>query len=340
MDGDRLTTLGMFGIALAVLAVVVWIIGAEEVLGALEAADRSVLPVLLAVVVVWLTAWGLALWTVLRAIGAPVSVPMAVALFAAAVFSNNVTPFGQAGGEPVSGLLISTAADSDYETGLAAIASVDTLHFLPSIGLGIVGLVYLLAGAVELTEDLLVATVGVVVLVSLIVTAATLGWRYRDRVRTGIVGVVTPVAGSLGGVIPGRSPPGRADIEQRVDGFFLAVGRVANSRRTVAFAMGCSALGWTCLAGALWLSLYALGHSVPFAAVLFVVPVGSIAGVTPLPGGLGGLEAAFITLLVPTTGLPASVATAGVLIYRGATYWLPVLVGGGVATVLGSRARQ
>jgi len=62
--------------------------------------------------------------------------------------------------------------------------------------------------------------------------------------------------------------------------------------------------------------------------------------VTPLPGGLGGLEAAFITLLVPTAGVPASVATAGVLIYRGATYWLPILVGGGVATVLGSRARR
>ncbi len=340
MDGDRLTTLGMFGVALAVLGVVVWIIGADEVLGALGAADRSVLPVLLAVVAVWLTAWGLALWTVLRTIGAPVSVPMSVALFAAAVFSNNVTPFGQAGGEPVSGLLISTAADSDYETGLAAIASVDTLHFVPSIGLGIVGLVYLLAGAVELTEDLLVAAVGVVVLVGLIATAATLGWRYRDRVRTAIVRFVTPIAHTLGGVIPGRSPPERADVEQRVDGFFVAVGRVANSRRTVAFAMGCSALGWTSLASALWLSLYALGYTVPFAAVLFVVPVGSIAGVTPLPGGLGGLEAAFITLLIPTTGVPASVATAGVLIYRGATYWLPILVGGGVATVLGNRARR
>jgi uncharacterized protein (TIRG00374 family) len=340
MDGDRLTTLGMFAVALAVLSVVVWFIGADAVFDALGDADRSVVPALLAVVVVWLSAWGLALWTVLRTIGAPVSIPLAVALFAAAVFSNNVTPFGQAGGEPLSGLLISTAADSEYETGLAAIASVDTLHFVPSIGLAIVGVVSLLAGAVELTEDLRVALLGVVVLVGLIATAATLGWRYRDRVRGTVVRVVTPIAGTLGRLIPGWSPPDESDVAERVDGFFAAVGRVATSRRTIAFAMGCSALGWTALAGAMWLSLYALGYTVPFAAALFVVPVGSIAGVTPLPGGLGGLEAALITLLVPTTGVPASVATAGVLIYRGATYWLPVLVGGGVATVLGNRARR
>ncbi len=340
MDGDRLTTLGMFAVALAVLGVVVWVIGADEVFDALGGTDRSVLPLLLAVVVVWLTAWGLALWTVLRAIGAPISVPMSVAVFSAAVFSNNVTPFGQAGGEPVSALLISTAADSEYETGLAAIASVDTLHFVPSIGLGVVGLVSLLAGAVELTDDLLVAALGVVVLVGLIVTAVTLGWRNRQRVRTGVVRIVTPVAGALAKLVPGQSAPSPAHVEERVDGFFAAVGRVANSRRTVALAMGFSALGWVSLAASLWVSLYALGHSVPFAAALFVVPIGSIAGVTPLPGGLGGLEAAFITLLVPTTGVPASAATAGVLIYRGATYWLPMLFGGGVATVLGSRARK
>jgi uncharacterized protein (TIRG00374 family) len=340
MDDDRLTKLGMFAVALVVLGAVVWVIGADAVFDALGGADRSVVPALLAVVAVWLSAWGLALWTVLRTIGAPVSVPMSVALFAAAVFSNNVTPFGQAGGEPVSGLLISTAADSEYETGLAAIASVDTLHFVPSIGLAVVGLVSLLAGAVELTEDLRVAVLGVVVLVGLIATAAALGWRHRERVRATVVRVVTPVAGALGRVLPGRSPPDRTDIAERVDGFFTAVGRVATSRWTVAFAMCCSALGWVSLAGAMWLSLYALGYTVPFAAALFVVPVGSIAGVTPLPGGLGGLEAAFITLLVPTTGVPASIATAGVLIYRGATYWLPILVGGSVATVLGARTRR
>ena len=73
---------------------------------------------------------------------------------------------------------------------------------------------------------------------------------------------------------------------------------------------------------------------------MFVVPVGSIAGATPLPGGLGGLEAAFIALLVPTAGVSASGATAAVLIHRGATYWLPTLFGGGAAAVIGADSRR
>ena len=340
MNGDRLSTLVGFLAALAVLAVVVWVIGIDDVLGALQRADRSVLPIVVLAAAVWLSAWGLSLWSVLRAIGTPIPAPKAVFVFSAAVFSNNITPFGQAGGEPVSAMLISSVADSEYESGLAAIASVDTLHFIPSITCAIVGFVYVVAGAAELTRNVVVAAAGAVVLVAVILTAATLGWRNKERVETTLIHVVTPIAGLIARVVPGREPPEKTDIERRIEGFFLAVGRVARNRRTLATAMGFSAVGWVALSTSLWLSLYALGHVVPFAATLFVVPVGSIAGATPLPGGLGGLEAAFIALLIPTAGVSASVATAAVLVHRGATYWLPTLFGGGAATVIGTNHRR
>jgi uncharacterized protein (TIRG00374 family) len=337
MDGDRLSTLVGFLAALAVLALLVWLIGVDGVIDALARTDRSVLPAILLAAVVWLSAWGLALWTVLKAIGTPISAPKAVFVFSAAVFANNITPFGQAGGEPVSAMLISSVADSEYESGLAAIASVDTLHFVPSITCMVVGLVYVVAGAAQLTRNVVVAAGGAVALVAVILTLAVVGWRNQDRVEAALAGLVTPLLALLGRLIPGRQPPERADVERRIDGFLMAVGRVAQDRRTLVTAMGFSALGWLALSTSLWLSLYALGHAVPFAATLFVVPVGSIAGTTPLPGGLGGLETAFIALLIPTAGVPASVATAAVLVHRGATYWLPTLFGGGAAAVIGTR---
>jgi len=339
MNGDRLTTLAGFLAALVVLAVVIWVIGVDDVINALTMAETSVLVVIVGVAALWLSAWGLALWTVLAAMGTPVSAPRAIFVFSAAVFSNNVTPFGQAGGEPVSALLISTVADSKYENGLAAIASVDTLHFVPSIGFSLIGFVLVVAGAAQLTRNIVVAAGAAVVLVVLIVTAATLGWQNRDRVEATVARLVTPLLALLARLVPGRSPPDRSSVEHRIDGFFLSVGRVANDRRTIAKAMGFSALGWLALSTSLWLSLYSLGHTAPFAATLFVVPVGSIAGATPLPGGLGGLEAAFIALLIPTAGVSASAATAAVLIHRGATYWLPTLFGGGAAAVIGADSR-
>ena len=338
MNGDRLSTLVGFLAALAVLALLVWLIGIEDVLGALTQADRAVLPLIILAAVVWLSAWGLALWSVLRAIGTPISAPKSIFVFSAAIFSNNVTPFGQAGGEPVSAMLISSAADSEYESGLAAIASVDTLHFVPSITCAVVGFVYVVAGAAQLTRDVVVAAGGAVALIATILTLAALGWRNQDRVESTLVGIVTPILAVLGRLVPGRSPPDKTDIERRIESFFIAVSRVARDRRTLVTALGFSALGWVALSVSLWLSLYALGHAVPFAATLFVVPVGSIAGATPLPGGLGGLETAFIALLIPTAGVSASVATAAVLVHRGATYWLPTFFGGGAAAIIGTQS--
>jgi len=42
-----------------------------------------------------------------------------------------------------------------------------------------------------------------------------------------------------------------------------------------------------------------------------------------------------VALLVPTTALDPATAGAAVVLHRTATYWLPTLVGGGVAAALG-----
>jgi uncharacterized protein (TIRG00374 family) len=340
MNRDRVVTLLGFAGAFFVLLVVVWVIGVEDVLAALARANSRLLLLVVLAAACWVSAWGLSLWTVLGSIGSPIPAPRAIFVFSAAMFSNNVTPFGQAGGEPVSALLISTASDTDYETGLAAIASVDTLHFVPSIGLATVGFGFVLLSAAELTRNLVFAALAVAVLALIVPVGAYLGWQHRTRIEAVVVRMLTPIGRLAGRIVPRVTAPEPSDIERRIEGFFATVQRVARDRRALVTAMGFSALGWLALSSALWLSLLAIGYTVPFPAALFVVPVGSIAGVTPLPGGLGGLDAAFIVLLTATTGVTAPVATAAVLIHRGATYWLPTLFGGGAAAVIGSWSRR
>jgi uncharacterized protein (TIRG00374 family) len=340
MQSDRLATVAGFAGAIVVLGVLVWFVGVEDILTALSRADPRMLAFVVVASAIWMAAWGLSLWTVLRSIGAPIPARRAIFVFSAAMFSNNVTPFGQAGGEPVSALLISTASDTDYETGLAAIASVDTLHFVPSIGLATVGFGSILLGAVELTENVVVGAIAVAVLAMIVPAIALVGWYNRHRIEAAVVRAFAPVSRAVGRIVPGASPPEPEEVENRIEGFFRTIERVAGDRRALVTAMTFSAIGWISLAGALWLSVLAMGFSVPFFAALFVVPVGSIAGATPLPGGLGGLEAAFIVLLAATTGIAAPVATAAVLIHRGATYWLPTLFGGGAAAVIGSWRRR
>ncbi|MFB6143102.1 MAG: YbhN family protein [Halorientalis sp.] len=337
MNRDRSVTVLGFLAALAVLAVLFWLVGVGAVVGALADARLPLVALLVPVAAGWLAAWGLALYTVLRALDAPISAPRAVLVFSAAVFSNNVTPFGQAGGEPLSALLISEAADTEYETGLAAIASVDTIHFLPSVGLAAVGLTTVLLGSVAPGRNLRIAAAVVGALVVAIPVAAYLGWRYRYELEGAVVRGLTPLLTTLGRVVPRVDPPTAADIEHRIEGFFEAIDRVAASRTTLLTAVGFSLLGWVGLAGSLWVATLALGHPITYAAAMVVVPVGAIASITPLPGGLGGIEAAFIVLLVSTTGIPAAAASAAVILHRSATYWLPTLVGGATAAALGAR---
>ena len=52
----------------------------------------------------------------------------------------------------------------------------------------------------------------------------------------------------------------------------------------------------------------------------------ALAAVAPTPGGLGPLEAALVSLLT-VVGMAAGPAFSAVLLYRLATYWLPVAPG-------------
>lgn len=340
MDGERRATVAGFAGAVLVLVVLFWLVGVDNILAALASASPLIVATLLPVALVWLSSWGLALHTVLDALDEPVSVPRAIMLYTAAVFANNITPFGQAGGEPFIALLISQSADSEYENGLAAIASVDALHFIPSVGLATAGLALFAIRTVSLGRNLLIATGAVAVLAVAIPVAAYMGWRYRYELEAVVVRVFTPVIRAIGRLIPRQTPPDASVIERRIEGFFLAIDRVANSRRRLLVMLGFSLAGWVALATSLWLSVFALGYTIQFAAVMVVVPVGAIASATPLPGGLGSIETAFVVLLISTTGIPAAAASAAVVIHRGATYWLPTLLGGGAAAALGAAPGQ
>ncbi|MFW6018383.1 MAG: lysylphosphatidylglycerol synthase transmembrane domain-containing protein [Halapricum sp.] len=335
MNGDRWVTILLFLVAIAVLGALVWVAGVEETLAALGRARPSLVAVIVALTAVWLVAWGLSLYVVLGALGAPVSAPRAVLVFTAAMFSNNITPFGQAGGEPVSALLISEAADSEYETGLAAIASVDTLHFVPSIGMALIGIGLF---GLEAVRDVYLSVTILAGLFVFVIGVAVLVYHYHHRIERALTTVATPIVRTISRVIPGLTPPGSQAIHSRIRGFFESIDRIGTDRRALALAGGFSTVGWFVLGTALWTAAISVGESIPLAAALIAVPIGSIAGATPFPGGSGAIETAFAAILVSLTAVSNGGAVATVLVYRLATYWLPTIVGGLVAARLGAES--
>jgi len=338
MDFDERGILLGFLAAIAVLAALLWFVGVDDILAALSILDPVTFAVVIALGVVWLVSWGLALRRVLDSIGVEATAGDSFLLYSAAAFANNITPFGQAGGEPFSALLISRATGSDYEEGLAAIASVDTINFIPSIVLALVGLAYY--GFMFAFGDSVKLIVAVVVGLAVVVAAVGFGlWHYREKIKTALTSALSPVLGFVARIVPGFDAPPRPRLRERIASFYGSIGRVASNRRDLAFALAYSALGWFVMCIALWVTLRGLTPmAFPATVVFVVVPVATIAAITPLPGGAGGVEFAIVLLLVPTTGLTAVTATSAALVYRAATYWIPTVIGGVAAFILESRA--
>jgi len=322
---NRKVAVGFLGTAV-VLAILVYFVGTSEVIDTLALLDLRSVGLISLAGLSWLAAWGACLRTVLGSLDVDVSYVRGFLLYASAAFANNVTPFGQAGGEPFSAFLISRATNAEYERSLAAIASVDSINFLPSIALALFGLSYYTARFT--VGDRLVAVIGVVVALAIGIPAlAYLAWRHRQRVKTTVTHGLAPLLRRIGRLVPGFTPPTTESVRHRVAGFFDAIARVADDRHRLARAVGFSAAGWFFMCLTLWLSLGALGHTVPLPIVFIVVPVATVASVTPLPGGAGGVEFVLVLLLVPTTGITAATAATAAIVFRGGTYWLSTALG-------------
>ena len=99
------------------------------------------------------------------------------------------------------------------------------------------------------------------------------------------------------------------------------------ARSLVRLALPGSALVTLAYIGGLVASVAAFGASASIAQVGAVYLIASfIAAASPTPGGLGAIEAATIAGLTGI-GISSGPAVSAVLVYRLATYWLPVLPG-------------
>jgi hypothetical protein len=85
---------------------------------------------------------------------------------------------------------------------------------------------------------------------------------------------------------------------------------------------------WLIDAAALWVFLRAFGGSVPPDGLIVAFGLANVLAAIPLtPGGLGIVEGTYVPVLVGF-GLPRSTAVVGVVSYRIAQYWLPIMIGG------------
>lgn len=127
--------------ATILLVVLVAVIDPEKGLETMMSADLSVLgaafvlanSVILVNSIVWRE--------VLKGIGVPLSYTETVRLVLANTFINNITPFGNTGGEPIIAYYISKRFNLNKGRAFSAVLTADIINFSPLITSGIVGMI-------------------------------------------------------------------------------------------------------------------------------------------------------------------------------------------------------
>lgn len=111
-----------------------------------------------------------------------------------------------------------------------------------------------------------------------------------------------------------------AHLGSRIEGLVLDKGLLIR-------VLGWATINWTLDALSLWVFLRAFGGSIDLDALIVSFGLANVFSVIPItPGGLGLVEGIYIPALVGF-GLTRRTAAVGVLTYRVAQFWMPIVVG-------------
>jgi len=310
-----------FGIAGLVLLLLVDFVGTKDVLDRLADTDLGWLALGCLSTLLCLTAWGKAWQIVLGVAGVEESFRRLVVTYYAATFANYVTPLGQAGGEPFIAYVLSRDTEASYEDALASVVTADLLNLLPFVtfsGVGFAALLYQ-AQLPAVLEPFAAALFGVALGLPIL---AAVGWRFRFRLGRLLIRLAAPVVR--------RAPRLSVDsLRGRLRELNEAFQRIAKDPSALVRAVAFSYVGWIFFALPLYFSGLAVSDAtIPLLLVFFIVPASTLAGMVPSPGGSGAVEAALVVLIVALTPIADDGATAISILYRVASYFFALGIGG------------
>lgn len=325
-----------FGVAVTILAVFLWQVGFTEVVNT----AASIQPIYLAAGIFFSLLspilFGTAWWTVLKDV-INVSYLHGLYLFFAAQFANQMTPFGQIGGEPAVAYIVSQDADIDMSKCLGAILVGDIMNAIVSFSVFFLGAITFLLffsfntffAAFLLGAILLAILVGAVFFT--VWRKKNLVVRFVDRVGLKLLHVLDwfNIREKL------SEEEEKEALQEKTELFHATLRNRFADRRILLQAVFFLFLNMVAAITGIYLFLLGMGVShVSYAALFFIYPAAWLANYAPLPGGLGGVEVALSLLLLMFAAVPMHAASAATLLFRLSTFWVIILVGGIFASQL------
>ena len=317
-----------FIVAIGVLTLFVVLVGWGDVIDAVNQTAPSTYVFAFAVMLVALAMRSMVWIHLLAVLKHDLSRLTIAGIFLSAKFFKYVSPYGQVTATPAIALYVSSFTEADYERNLAAIISADMFTYSPYYTFGAVGLAYVTLGAAPF-PDVGVFLAGSAVIITFLILSLWLVLFRRHLTERLVVFVLSPIGSALTklGIGFGEEFTG-ANLKDRIHGFYETVDVLLNDRSTLLAGLVYGHAAWLFLMLPLVITASAMGVELSIFLAMLIVALSKLGFIVPLPGGLGGVEFTIAGLLFLIAGVAFAQATAIAILYRFASYWLTVLVGG------------
>ena len=309
-------------IGLAIMGVMLYFIGIDEVIEALKLSNLWL--VLLAIVIQIFTyflytwRWNIINKTADMDLGIKKSLPMVLVSLAV----NNITPSGRGGGEPVRAYLLAKEGHFKFEDTFATVIAdraLDTFPFVILAILTIIGIIFTFSLDIKLIAFLVIMvtliTVAVILLIYVCINEA-----FGVKLTSWIIKIVRRFYKKF-----------NEDTEKRiieaVKTFQARMNALLRDKTILYYALPLSFVIWIFEILRVYVVFLAFGAKVSPIVIGEVFILASFVGMVPLlPGGLGAVDGIMI-LFYANAGITASLSAAATVVERLISFWMTTFIG-------------
>nr|WP_295608666.1 UPF0104 family protein [uncultured Methanobrevibacter sp.] len=309
-------------IGLAIMGVMLYFIGIDEVIEALKLSNLWL--VLLAIVIQIFTyflytwRWNIINKTADMDLGIKKSLPMVLVSLAV----NNITPSGRGGGEPVRAYLLAKEGHFKFEDTFATVIAdraLDTFPFVILAILTIIGIIFTFSLDIKLIAFLVIMVTLITVAVILLIYVC-INESFGVKLTSWIIKIVSRFYKKF-----------NEDTEKRiieaVKTFQARMNALLRDKTILYHALPLSFVIWIFEILRVYVVFLAFGARVSPIIIGEVFILASFVGMVPLlPGGLGAVDGIMI-LFYANAGITASLSAAATVVERLISFWMTTFVG-------------
>ena len=326
-------TLFFLGLSIAILAVMLYLVGIDQVIETLKLAKLEFIGIAIALQIFTYYLYTLR-WKILNNLAdMDVGIKKLLPMVLVGLAVNNITPSGRGGGEPVRAYILAKEKNYPMQETFATVVAdraLDTFPFVLLAVLTIIGMAMYFDFDLWLLILMILAVTAIVIILILLIYMS-INPNFGKRVDGWIIGLVRRFYKK-------NSEELEDKIHNVISGFQDTMKLVIYNKKVMYYALPLSFIIWIFEILRVYFVFLAFGAHVNPVVIGEVFILACLAGMIPLlPGGLGAVDGIMI-IFYSAAGITASISAAATVIERLISFWMATILGMIILPYYGSSA--